>query len=351
MGDSGVTHQDGSHEAVVTIDSQGRVLGLNSAAESTFGYARQAAVGQRLVDLIAPPQLHGQVQAALARFASTGEGSHLAVPLAGLAVKSDGTQFPIEFVLTPLDVEGQTLFTIHMRAVSERRRGEQKIARYQERLRALTAELLLAEERERRRLAIDLHDGLSQTIALVQLKLSALRGSAGASLSSSLEEIQGLVEQADRSARSITFELSPPVLHELGLEPAVEWLVEHIQERYGIEITLEDDGLPKSIDETTRVILFRSIRELLINAAKHARARRIHVRLMREEDCVDAAVEDDGIGMEPEAAVGRGTGLFSIRERMSHVGGHMHILSASGKGTKIRLVAPLSANGSKEVRT
>ena len=103
-------------------------------------------------------------------------------------------------------------------------------------------------------------------------------------LDESLDEIEELIEQANRAARSISFELSPPVLHDLGLEPAVQWLVENIQARYGIEIVLEDDGQPKPADEKTRVILFRSIRELLINAAKHAGARRVHVRLEREKD-------------------------------------------------------------------
>jgi signal transduction histidine kinase len=213
---------------------------------------------------------------------------------------------------------------------------------YQERVRSLMADLLLAEEHERRRLAIDLHDGLSQTIALAQNKLSGLRRSMDDRLSASLDEIEALIDQTDRTARSISFELSPPVLHDLGLEPAVQWLVEHIQARYAIEIVLEADSRPKPADEKTRVILFRSIRELLINAAKHARAQRVRVVLRREKDMLHASVEDDGVGMEPDVMQIQGSGLFSIHERLSNVGGFMHIESASGQGTKIRLCAPLS---------
>jgi signal transduction histidine kinase len=94
------------------------------------------------------------------------------------------------------------------------------------------------------------------------------------------------------------------------------------------------------------VILFRSIRELLINAAKHARAQRVQVLLEREADRVNAAVEDDGVGMEHDVAAIRGSGLFSIQERLSHVGGSMRIESAPGKGTRILLSAPLT-NGTK----
>jgi signal transduction histidine kinase len=211
---------------------------------------------------------------------------------------------------------------------------------YQARLRAMMADLLLTEERERRRLAVDLHDGLSQTIALVQLKLRALREITGDSARSSLDELEELVKQANRASRSISFELSPPVLHDFGLEPAVQWLVEHIQTRYGIEITLKNDGQPKPSDEKTRVILFRSIRELLINAAKHAHARRVLVSLERDDKRLSVTVEDDGVGMEPKAMYVKGSGLFSIHERLSHVGGSMHIESAPGRGTSIRLSSP-----------
>jgi signal transduction histidine kinase len=122
----------------------------------------------------------------------------------------------------------------------------------------------------------------------------------------------------------------------------VQWLVENIQTRYGVDITLKDDGHPKPADEKTRVILFRSIRELLINAAKHAGARHIVVRLERVLDSLSAAIEDDGIGMEPDSAPVRGSGLFSIHERLSHVGGSMRIDSAPGLGTRILLCAPLT---------
>ena len=214
---------------------------------------------------------------------------------------------------------------------------------YRERLRALMADLLLAEEQERRRLAVDLHDGLSQTIALTQIKVSALRRALGSKLGGALDEIAALIDQTNRAVRSISFELSPPVLHDFGLEPAVQWLVENIQERYGIEIVLEDDGQPKPADEKTRVILFRSLRELLINAAKHAQAQRVRLCLLRAGECIVASVEDDGVGMDPEEIAVHGSGLFSIRERFGHVGGSMDIESAPGRGTKIRLCAPLTS--------
>ncbi len=220
-------------------------------------------------------------------------------------------------------------------------RAEHAVDHYRSRVRSLMAELLLAEENERRLLAVDLHDGLSQTIALAQIKLSALRAALGGKLTDAVREIEELIEQANRAARSISFELSPLVLHDLGLEPALQWLVENIHSRYGIQINLEDDGQPKPTDARTRVILFRAVRELLINAAKHSKAKSVRVRMTREADRLSVSVEDDGIGMDSETARVNGFGLFSIHERVSHVGGTMSIDSELGRGTRVRLGAPL----------
>ncbi|MFN0244452.1 MAG: ATP-binding protein [Planctomycetota bacterium] len=218
------------------------------------------------------------------------------------------------------------------------------IAAYEARLHALASDLLVAEERARKQLACDLHDGLSQTIALARMKLCVLRRRSAehvdGSLLTSLGELEQLIDCANRSARSLTFELCPPALHESGLASALSGLVESIQARYGIAIALEVERAPAIVDDQIRVIFFRAIRELLINAAKHAGARSVRVRLASDGELVCAAVEDDGVGMKRESSTGCGSGLFSIRERLDHVGGSMCVDSAPGRGTKIQLRAP-----------
>jgi PAS domain S-box-containing protein len=333
---------EASLDAVITIDHLGNVVEFNSAAETIFGYRREQAVGQELLNLIVPPRMRAKAAAGFALYKDTGESGLLGKRFDAFAMKADGTEFPVEVAIAPIGIGDQPLLTIYVCDATARKHAEHEVKRYQERLRSLMADLLLAEERERRRLAVDLHDGLSQTIALAQIKLSALRLSMNGKLKKSLDEIEKLIDQTNHTARAISFELSPPVLHDLGLEPALQWLVENIQARYGLEVVLEDDGKPKPADEKTRIILFRSIRELLINAAKHAGVRRVHLRLQREEDQLNASVEDDGIGMESDLAANHGSGLFSIHERLCHVGGSMRIESAPGRGTKIRLCAPLT---------
>ncbi len=332
---------ESSLDAVITIDADGLVVEFNSAAEKLFDYRRENVLGQPIVELIVPPSLREKARAEFARRRTRGGHELLGRRFEVSVMRRDGTEFPVELAAASIGTASAPLVTLYICDVTERKRGEQVLHLYQGRLRSLTADLLLTEEHERRRLAIDLHDGLSQTIALTQIKLSALRESLGKTGAAALDEIDDLIEQTNRAARSISFELSPLVLHDLGLEPALQSLAESIQSRYGTPIALADDGKPKPASEKTRVILFRAIRELLINAAKHADARRVSVTLGREGDELCASIEDDGVGMDPANATGKGFGLFSIHERLRHVGGSMQIASAPGAGTQIRLRAPL----------
>ena len=255
-----------------------------------------------------------------------------------------------------------------------------ELAKANQELRSLASELSLAEERERRRIATALHDSLGQNLALAKIKLGLARrrdracsaresGAAsgaptadtqrGVSLSDSgvadrhLDEVRGLIEESIAFTRSLTFELSSPLLYTVGLEAAVERLAEQMQGRHGVQIQVVDDGKPKPLDEDMLVLFFQSVRELLMNAVKHANATRVTVTLARGETDVTARVEDDGVGFDPSAVgfpvsgIGEvgdptdGFGLFSIRERLGHLGGRLEVQSVRDRGTVAVLTAPL----------
>jgi signal transduction histidine kinase len=163
-------------------------------------------------------------------------------------------------------------------------------------------------------------------------------------------DVEKLVDQASLDARSLTSELHSPALQGLDLEDAVRELARLVGTRYGIEIVVLDDGRAKHVGEREREILLRSIRELLINAAKHARAGRIGVRLGRGHGSFRAEVEDDGIGIQSDAAGHGGFGLTSIRECLRQVEGMMHIESSPERGTKISLWTPLSKEHTTRAR-
>jgi signal transduction histidine kinase len=226
-------------------------------------------------------------------------------------------------------------------------RGEE-LRKAHERLRAAASEAALAEERERRKLAIDLHDGIGQLLALANMKLGMLRGSAGAhGLEPQVREVEQLIVQANERSGSLTFQLCPPVLYDVGLLKASQWLARDLEHRYGMKVTLEDDGDHQPLDEATRISLFRSLREALINVAKHAGTSKAKVRFSKRDRSLAIAVEDSGVGFSP-GKDNLGYGLFSISERMNHLGGSVEIESAPGQGTRVVLIAPITSKRPEE---
>ncbi|MFB3926715.1 MAG: PAS domain S-box protein [Syntrophales bacterium] len=226
--------------------------------------------------------------------------------------------------------------------IAERKRAEIVLQQYHKRLRSLTFELTLAEERERRRIATELHERLAQVLAMSKLKIGLLRqSSTPKEWESPLTEILHLIDEAIRDTRSLTLELSSPVLDQFGFVAAMEWLTEKMQERYGIPISLEADGDMEVPDHDFQVLLYRSTRELIMNSIKHARAKRIKVVLKNEDPLIRIEVQDDGVGFDTIFMDWtNGFGLFSIRERLRHIGGRFHIESGAGKGTRVTMLAP-----------
>jgi signal transduction histidine kinase len=216
-----------------------------------------------------------------------------------------------------------------------------------ERLRLHSSEASLAVERERRKLAVDLHDGLGQLLALANIKLGLLHNMADVEkLDLQIQEIESLITEACGRSREMTSELCPPILYEVGLVEALRWLADDMERRYGLKVTLEADGQRGPLDEATRISLFRSANELLINVAKHAQADTAVVGVSHWNQFIKISVEDTGIGFD-SASGATGYGLFSVRERLHHLGGIVKMESVRGTGTRISLLAPLKSADSE----
>ncbi len=227
-------------------------------------------------------------------------------------------------------------------------RKERDLLELSSKLRSLSSELLLTEERERRRIAVELHDRIGHALANIKMQLGLLGHAHEQNKKTSiLQGITELIDQSIQDTQSLSFDLSPPVLYDLGLEAAIEWLVDKTQEQYNLTITLTDDDQPKPLDESIRVLAFQATRELLFNVVKHAKAHRAWVSLKRRGDHMHIMITDDGIGInfgsqaQPHTKTHSGFGLFSIQERLKHFGGRLEIISEPGKGTSITLIAPM----------
>ena len=232
--------------------------------------------------------------------------------------------------------------------ITERKKAEEALLQYHSELKSLTPRLILAEERERRRIAVKLHDRISQSLTISKLELDELRSSVPAKgFAKKLKGVCNSLGQAIADTRSLTSDLSSPILYELGFEAAVAgWLSEQIEKKHGITTNFEDDNQPKPLDDDVRVLLFRDVRELLINVVKHAHAKKIKVSIARAGGDIEVRVEDDGCGFDAKEAVVKavkagGFGLFSIKGRLEELGGHLEIESEAGCGTKVTLIAPL----------
>ncbi|MBW1998102.1 MAG: PAS domain-containing protein [Deltaproteobacteria bacterium] len=244
-----------------------------------------------------------------------------------------------------------------VRTQEQLKRTVENLMANRRRFRSLASQHALTEERDRRRFAVYLHDNISQSLGVVKMKLEAFSESKSLpEIVSSLKEINEMVKSTIKNVRSVTVDLSPPVLYELGLEPAIEWVMEQFSKEHGIDCSFIKDGRPKPLDHDLRVLLFQSVRELLMNVAKHAKAQKVVIRSSRKGNRILIAVEDNGIGFRPsknDAAivVTSGFGFFSIRERLRTIGGSMEIKSRPGKGSKVTLIAPLKETGkdAKEV--
>lgn len=231
--------------------------------------------------------------------------------------------------------------------IAERKRKQERIDFYRERLRSLAAELSLAEEAERRAIASDLHDHIGQALATLKMKLVEIQRSAAfAGYEPTLEEMRTLLDQTIRTTRSLTVEISPPVLYELGLVPGIRWLGDQFTRKHklAIEVCASDGG--ESADEVVQITVFKALREFLVNTVKHSGATRVRMAIGSSDGRLVVRYRDDGVGFDPTVAEGLGTrteafGLFNVRERCEYLGGEVDFDSSPGRGVDFHLELPL----------
>ncbi len=267
-------------------------------------------------------------------------------------INRDGRGVVLQTFKTPIkDDDGNIVGVLGIYFdVTERKRTQEELFSYQERLRSMASQLSLAEEMQRRKIAEELHDHIGQALAMSKIKLEIMQGNGGAPDEQDvLDEVLDLIRQTIQRTRSLTFELSPPVLYQLGLESALEWFTEHIQKQHGIRVEFFDDGQPKPMREEISVVLFKAVRELLLNVVKHSRATTAVVSIWREGERVRVQVQDTGVGFDVSGLAAsprgeKGFGLFSIQERLDFLGCNMKMESAAGIGTTSTLTAPLIIN-------
>jgi signal transduction histidine kinase len=208
-------------------------------------------------------------------------------------------------------------------------------------LRDLALQVIQAEEKERRRIANILHDHFQQLLAAAKLRVDQIRRHPERPPGDPLEHIEEALSEAIRVSRELTVELCPPILYDGGLTQALQWLARWMQDHQGLQVNVFGDLPAAAVEQDLQVMLFHAVRELLLNVVKHAGVSVARLEMGVQDHELRIVVADDGAGFDLSQQAGlAGYGLFSIRERLEPLGGHLEIDTGLGRGTRVSLVVP-----------
>ena len=335
--------------SAIFIYNARKILFANASSAALTGYSNEEFLSLSILNILHPDAVNTFKEGSLAFTALPGPNR-----TETKIQKKKGPECWVDYMEGRIDFHGVSAVVGTAFDITERKLAEGKNIENQHQLRLLASELVTSEERERRRMAVFLHDAIGQTLALCKLKVGSLQHALKMpSADKPLAEIKSFLDQAIQNTRSLTSELSPPILHELGLVAAIEWIAEKMQEQSTIRFECTDDGEVKPMGEELSTLLFHAVRELLVNAVKHSKASSVRITIERKMNTIWITVADDGIGSEwetvsPSLIRKGGFGLFNIRERLHHFGGTMNISAVRGAGTKIVLTSPLSIMSVKD---
>ncbi len=344
---------------IAHVGLDGRWLRFNDAMCTITGYSREELGAKTFLDITHPDDVDADWSAArrlrngeietyfrekrYIRQDGTAVWTHLTVSL-----QRDAQGRPQNFISIVQDIQSRKEAQAQMLRLAEdlERRVEartRELAVSQDKLRALTTDLNLAEHRIRQKLATDLHDYLAQLLVLSRIKLGQAKlEEVSPSAAQAMTEVQQVMDQALSYTRTLVAQLSPPVLNEFGLPMALRWLADQMQRELTVTLELETETL--LLPEEQSVLLFQSVRELLMNIVKHAATAEAKIVVSQVDGALRITVSDQGAGYElgtTETGLAPGFGLFSIRERMKALGGEFEVHSTPGVGTTATLLLPI----------
>src|SRR5438552_2504432 len=322
-------------DPVIAVDQDQRVVLFNAAAEKAFLWPRAAVLGEPL-DKLMPERLREGHRAHIARFGEAGMTSRrMGSQMVLMALRADGVEFPIDASISQVTDRGSKFFTVILRDVTARVRAEEALSRSREELRELGATSHQAREQENSRIARELHDELAQSLTALQMDVAWCKESlpdAQEALAKKRERMETLLDTTVTATRRMAADLRPLMLDDLGLLPAVEWLVDNFTERTGVPCELAVSTSDLKLHNAHATAVFRIIQESLANIAKHARASRAEVAIEDNGSEVTISVRDDGLGFSPhDPRKPNSFGLAGLRERAYLLGGEAAIISAPGR--------------------
>jgi len=323
---------DAPTESALLLELDGTIVTLNETAAGRLGYSVEGLVGTCIYDAT-PPEVAGVRRAQADRVIESGRPERLVTERAGSCF--DKTVYPV------FDAEGKvTRLAVFAQDITEQRKAEEEVQREQQ----LMRQLLDLQERDRKLVAYEIHDGLAQHLTGAMFLLQAARERLAENPTEAAETVDAGVELVRRSldeARVLISGLRPPIIDESGIVAAIEHLVCDAQESNGFQIEFTHDVQFDRIAAPLESAIYRIVQESVTNACRHSGSERIEVRLVQQDDQIRMEVQDWGAGFDPEEVPPNRFGLKGIRERARLFGGHAEIGASPGKGTRIAVVLPL----------
>lgn len=323
----------------------GRFVEVNEAFETVSGYSLNEVIGKTVdeLDLYVDNTLWQSVKESAERSGR--------IETIEMEFRRKDKELRIgQVTAETIDLEEEKLLIGVISDITERKHAERAVNEYQENLRSLSSELINVESSEKRKIAEYLHDYLGQSLALAKIKVGSLqRADLSSQTNERLIEIEKDLTDAINYSQSVIYELSPPVLYELGLMEALKWKLDDFEKKQGIRTQINSPLPEINLDQVKSNLLFRTTVELLNNIVKHAQATEVILRVVLDENKIILTVSDNGVGFDPDTvskfnAEKNQFGIFSIKERMRYYGGGMQIRSDPSNGTDVSVFLPIQSD-------
>lgn len=329
-------------QGILIVDQDGKIMMANPAVEKMFGFRLDELRAQRIETLVPEPLRAGHMTHR-EHFFEHPQTRPMGLGLDLQARRKDGSEFFVEISLSYIQTDRGTLAVAFVTDISKRREDEQAIRQQRADLQMLMAQMMTAQEDERRHIARNLHDDLSQTLAFLAIDVGKLAAQSPDNLAQQLRPLQRRAVEAAETVRQISHELHPSILDDLGLVAALEQYCEEFQERSGIATRFSSQNVPEYLPKDISSCIYRIAQESLRNVSKHSKSEKVFVKLEAVDSAVRLTVKDLGIGLVKHARESRTSiGIVGMKERARLVNGNFSLQSKPGEGTEINLEVPVS---------
>lgn len=326
-------------DTVLVANKRGRIVRVNAQVELMFGYPANELIGKPIEELI-PERLRQQHTRHRTDYLTEPHARPMGAGLELYGKRKDGSEFPVDVMLSPMESGEGSIVIAVIRDITRRKQAEQDIKEYAEQLSVLSRRLMEVQEMERRNIARELHDEISQSLTGLKLTLEMAAKLPPGEVGPSLAQAHTLVNDLMARARKMSLDLRPPMLDDLGLTAALLWHIEHYTAQTQVRVDLKHSGVEgRRFAPEIETAAYRIVQEGLTNIARHADVDEATVRVWTQQHVLTVQIDDKGRGFDVDRIVAT-SGLAGMRERTRLLGGQLLVESRIGGGT--RLTAELS---------